>query len=123
MTLRTKSEQKAYLDGFEMCAECIEKYLSNKGKKVLECLLISVRNAVEIEDISEQERTRMSDIEKAKDHIKNLANDYKCCDNTISFEEALALNEALENPCKENEKLKQEIKALKQELATWKALM
>jgi hypothetical protein len=53
MTLRTKSEQKAYLDGFEMCAECIEKYLSNKGKKVLECLLISVRNAVEIEDISE----------------------------------------------------------------------
>lgn len=52
MTLRTKSEQKAYLDGFEMCAECIEKYLSNKGKKVLECLLISVRNAVEIEDIS-----------------------------------------------------------------------
>lgn len=53
MTLRTKSEQKAYLDGFEMCAECIEEYLSNKGKKMLECLLISVRNAVEIEDISE----------------------------------------------------------------------
>ena len=53
MTVRTKSEQKAYLDGFEMCAECVEKYLSNKGKKVLECLLISVRNAVEIEDISE----------------------------------------------------------------------
>ena len=53
MTLRTKDEQKAYLEGFEMCAECIEKYLSNKGKKMLECLLISVRNAVEIEDISE----------------------------------------------------------------------
>lgn len=53
MTLRTKSEQKAYLDGFEMCAECIEKYLSVKGKKVLECLLVSVRNAVEIEDIAE----------------------------------------------------------------------
>ena len=53
MTLRTKSEQKAYLDGFEMCAECIEKYLSNKGKKVLESLLIATRNAVEIEDISE----------------------------------------------------------------------
>ena len=51
MTLRTKSEQKAYLDGFEMCAECIEKYLSNEGKKKLECLLISVRNAVEIEDM------------------------------------------------------------------------
>lgn len=46
MTLRTKSEQKAYLDGFEMCAECIEKYLSDKGKKVLEGLLVSVRNAV-----------------------------------------------------------------------------
>lgn len=53
MTLRTKSEQKAYLDGFEMCAKCIEKYLSNKGKKMLECLLISVRNAVDIEDIAE----------------------------------------------------------------------
>lgn len=53
MTLRTKSEQKAYLDGFEMCAECIEKYLSDKGKKVLECLLVSVRNAVEIKDIEE----------------------------------------------------------------------
>ena len=53
MTLRTKNEQKAYLDGFEMCAECIEKYLSDKGKKVLECLLVSVRNAVEIKDIEE----------------------------------------------------------------------
>lgn len=53
MALRTKNEQKAYLDGFEMCAECIEKYLSDKGKKMLECLLISVRNAVEIEDTEE----------------------------------------------------------------------
>ena len=53
MTLRTKSEQKAYLDGFEMCAKCIKKYLSDKGKKVLECLLISVRNSVDIEDIAE----------------------------------------------------------------------
>lgn len=50
MTLRTKSEQRAYLDGFEMCAESIEKYLSNKGKKVLESLLVSVRNAVDIEE-------------------------------------------------------------------------
>lgn len=63
----------------------------------------------------------MSNLEKAKEHIRNLANDYKCFDNTISFEEAIALNEALDS--KENEKLKQEIKALKQELATWKALM
>lgn len=53
MTRRTKSEQKAYLDGYEMCAECIEKYLSDEGKQKLECLLSAVRNAVEIEDISE----------------------------------------------------------------------
>ena len=50
MTLRTKSEQRAYLDGYEMCAENIEKYLSDKGKKVLESLLVSVRNAVDIEE-------------------------------------------------------------------------
>lgn len=57
MTLRTKGEQKAYLDGYEMCAECIEKYLTDEGKKKLECLLIAVRNAVEIEDIEPQERS------------------------------------------------------------------
>lgn len=51
MMLRTKSEQKAYLDGFEMCAECIEKYLTTEGKQKLECLLTAVRNAVDIEDI------------------------------------------------------------------------
>ena len=51
MTLRTKGEQKAYLDGYEMCAECIEKYLTDEGKQKLECLLLAVRNAVEIEDI------------------------------------------------------------------------
>ena len=56
MELRTKSEQRAYLDGFEMCAKCIEKYLSDKGKKVLECLLVSVKNSVEIEDIAELKR-------------------------------------------------------------------
>ena len=55
MTLRTKGEQKAYLDGYEMCAECIEKYLSDDGKRMLECLLVAVRNAVEIEDIDPQE--------------------------------------------------------------------
>jgi len=53
MTLRTKGEQKAYLDGFEMCADCIEKYLSDEDKKKLNCLLSAVRNAVEIEDIRE----------------------------------------------------------------------
>ena len=51
MMLRTKGEQKAYLDGYEMCAECIEKYLTDEGKQMLECLLTGVRNAVEIEDI------------------------------------------------------------------------
>ena len=56
MMLRTKSEQKAYLDGYEMCAECIEKYLTDEGKQILECLLNGVRNAVEIEDIEPQER-------------------------------------------------------------------
>ena len=55
MTLRTKGEQKAYLDGYEMCADCIEKYLTEEGKRKLECLLMAVRNAVEIEDIEPQE--------------------------------------------------------------------
>ena len=55
MMLRTKGEQKAYLDGFEMCAECIEKYLSAEGKKKLEGFLMAVRNAVEIEDKAESE--------------------------------------------------------------------
>lgn len=55
MRLRTKGEQKAYLDGFEMCAKCVKKYLSDKGKNILECHLTAVRNAVEIEDIEPQE--------------------------------------------------------------------
>ena len=55
MRLRTKGEQKAYLDGFESCAESIEKYLTKEGKQKLECLLMAVRNAVEIEDIEPQE--------------------------------------------------------------------
>ena len=53
--LRTKGEQKAYLDGYEMCADCIEKYLTDDGKRKLECLLVAVRNAVEIEDVEPQE--------------------------------------------------------------------
>ena len=55
MKLRTKGEQKAYLDGYEMCADCIEKYLSDEGKQKLECLLMAVRSAVEIENIEPQE--------------------------------------------------------------------
>lgn len=55
MMLRTKGEQKAYLDGYEMCAECIEKYLTSEGKQKLKGLLAAVRSAVEIEDRSESE--------------------------------------------------------------------
>ena len=56
MTLRrTKDEQKAYLDGYEMCADCLEKYLTDEGKLRLKCLLVAVRTAVEIEDIEPQE--------------------------------------------------------------------
>ena len=55
MRLRTPDEQRAYLDGFERCAECIKKYLSDRGKKILECQLMAVRNAVEIENIEPQE--------------------------------------------------------------------
>lgn len=51
MRLRTKSEQKAYLDVFERCAECIKQHLSDKGKNILECQLMAARNAVEIEDV------------------------------------------------------------------------
>lgn len=50
MKLRTKSEQEAFLDGYETCAECIEPYLSDEGNKVLECLLAAVKSAVEGED-------------------------------------------------------------------------
>ena len=56
MRLRTKSEQKAYLDGYKMCAECIENYLSDEDKIKLECLLSAVRNAVEIEDITKENK-------------------------------------------------------------------
>ncbi len=50
MRLRTPDEQRAYLDGFEKCAECIKQHLSDKGKNILECHLMAVRNAVKNED-------------------------------------------------------------------------
>jgi len=50
MILRTKGEQKAYLDGFERCADCIEKYLTEEGKRKLKIFIGAVRNAVEVED-------------------------------------------------------------------------
>lgn len=55
MRLRTPEEQRAYLDGFERCAECIKKYLSDEGKKMLECHLMAVRSAIEIEEKEPQE--------------------------------------------------------------------
>lgn len=57
MSLRTKEEQKAYLDGFERCGECIEKYLTKEGKRKLKIFIEAVRNAVEIEDITESEES------------------------------------------------------------------
>ena len=47
MTRRTKGEKQAYLDGFEMCAKCIESYLTST--------VVVVKNAVEIEDTEPQE--------------------------------------------------------------------
>jgi hypothetical protein len=38
-----------------MCADCIEKYLTDKGKQKLECLLLTLRKVVEIEDEVESE--------------------------------------------------------------------
>lgn len=55
MTRRTKGEKEAYLDGFEMCAECIESYLTSAGRQQLERLLVAVKDAVKIEDIEPQE--------------------------------------------------------------------
>lgn len=54
MRLRTPDEQRAYLDGYEKCAESIEKYLSDEGKKMLELLLTAVRSSVESEDKNEK---------------------------------------------------------------------
>lgn len=50
MTLRTKGEKKAYLDGCKMCADYIKKYLTDEGKRKLECLLVALRNTVESEN-------------------------------------------------------------------------
>ena len=72
MMLRTKGEQKAYLDGYEMCAECIENYLTDEGKQKLECLLVAVRNAVGIEDLEPQ----ASEKEKAKEITPDFAIEY-----------------------------------------------
>ena len=56
MMLRTKREQKAYLDGFERCADSIEQYLTDEGKRKLKIYVKAVRYSVEIEDIKPRER-------------------------------------------------------------------
>ena len=63
MVLRTEGEQRAYLDGYEMCSNCIKEYLSDEGKQKLDCLLSAVRNAVKTEGI-ESEYTSQPETEK-----------------------------------------------------------
>ena len=53
--VKVEIEQKAYLDGFEGCAECVEKYLSDEDKKRLECLVSALRNSVLIDWDEESE--------------------------------------------------------------------
>lgn len=85
MTLRTKGEQKAYLDGFEVCAESIEKYLSGEGKRQLECLLSALRNAIEVEDTeSEPDFPQAKDIEPA---VKRFADTIDIFDRMLEEKE------------------------------------
>lgn len=46
MIKRSKSEQKAYLDGCMMVARTIKNYLTHDGKRVLKWLLMAVKNTV-----------------------------------------------------------------------------
>ena len=91
MTLRTKGEQKAYLDGYEMCADCIEKYLTDEGKQKLECLLMAVRDAVEIEDIEPKTDT----LDKIRSEIKDIAFDWQEIDGEHESFMIVDLNDAL----------------------------
>lgn len=77
MMLRTKSEQKAFLDGYETCAALIEKYLSAEGKKQLEGLLSAVRSAVKIEDI-EGEFSQVKDMNTTSKSCRNITAEERC---------------------------------------------
>lgn len=44
MRKRTESERKAYIEGFERCADCLKEYLNNEGKKMLKGLLLMLEN-------------------------------------------------------------------------------
>ena len=77
MMLRTKEEQKAYLDGYEMCAECVENYLTDEGKQKLKCLLMTVRNAVEDLEPHEREQIKLV-IKIPKQMYLNAKTDMLC---------------------------------------------
>ena len=47
---RTQGERKAYLDGFEMCARCLGRYLTGEGINKLGGLLEAVRVAAKIDN-------------------------------------------------------------------------
>ena len=104
MTLRTKGEQKAYLDGFEMCADCIEKYLTDEGKRKLECLLVAVRNAVEIEETEPQESEDKGMIKECSTchycQWSSLNHGYVCvCDNEDSLSCEVDIDDWLDGIC------------------------
>ena len=92
MTRRTKGEQRAYRDGYEMCGECIEKYLSEDGKKRLKALIVSVRNAVDIEDLpvsAEGEYIKKEPIAKElKEQEDFWRKKWKEHESTANFEDA-----------------------------------
>ena len=50
MLLRTKGEQRAYIEGYTMCANNLKKYLTPKGKQIFEGYLVPIKNAVENND-------------------------------------------------------------------------
>ena len=47
---RTPDERKAYLEGFEMCARCLERYLTGEGREKLGDLLTAVRIVAKIDN-------------------------------------------------------------------------
>jgi len=85
MRQRTLEEQKAYLDGYEMCAKSIKQYLSDEGKEILELSLIAVRAVVE----SESKHNCLSC--KYFDKKKKLMLEYGC----------LRFTAAIDNPYEE----------------------
>jgi len=48
---RTPDERKAYLDGFEMCARCLKRYLTDEGKRKLESFIAVARIATKIDNV------------------------------------------------------------------------